>query len=72
MEPINSTKKCSGSMNNSKNKLNSEIIYNFHYFPNAYIMYGPCAVLRNVSLFIYFFGQILINKFFFRKKEKKE
>ena len=22
-------------MNNSKNKLNSEIIYNFHWFPNV-------------------------------------
>lgn len=34
------------------------------------VTYGPCVVIKNVSLFIYFW-QILINKFFFRKKEKE-
>ena len=33
---MNSTKKYSGPMNNSKNKLNSKIIYNFHPNPNAH------------------------------------
>ena len=29
-------KKDNGPINNSKNQLNSEIIYNFYYFPNAH------------------------------------
>ena len=45
MGAINSIKKSKsamGPMNNSKNKLNSklnsEIIYNFHWFPNSHIV----------------------------------
>ena len=34
MRPMNNAKKYSGSMNSKKNKLNSEIIYNFHLYPN--------------------------------------
>ena len=41
MGAINSIKKSKSAMrpmNNSKNKLNSEIIYNFHWFPNSYLV----------------------------------
>ena len=36
MSLINSVKKCSEIMNSSKNKLNSEIIFIFHLYPNAH------------------------------------
>ena len=36
MKPINSTKNAIKLINNSKNKLNSEIIYNFYCFSNAH------------------------------------
>ena len=32
MEPMNSTKKCSGAMNISKNKLNSKISWLFNFY----------------------------------------
>ena len=35
MEPMNSAKKCSETMNSSKNKLNSEIILIFNSNPNT-------------------------------------
>ena len=41
MGAINSIKKLKtavGSMNNNKNKLNNEIIYNFHWFPNSHLV----------------------------------
>ena len=34
---MNSVKKCSEPMNSSKNKLNSEIIFIFHFHPNAHL-----------------------------------
>ena len=43
MEPIN----------NSKNKLNSEIIYNFHCFPNTHNTRLDLA--SSVSVFFFFF-----------------
>ena len=33
---MNCAKKCSGTINNNKNKLISEIIYNFNPCPNAH------------------------------------
>ena len=33
--PINSTKKCNRPINSNKNKLNSEIIFIFHWFSNG-------------------------------------
>ena len=39
MEPINSTKKCTGPMNSSKKKLNSEISWLFNLESNAHLDY---------------------------------
>ena len=43
---MNGIKKCSGAMNNSKNKLNSEIILIFYFNPNAHIMWVWEAVRK--------------------------
>ena len=38
MKSINSAKKCNEFMNNSKNKLNREIILIFHPHPNTHLI----------------------------------
>ena len=38
MKPMNSTKKCNESLNNSKNKLNNKIILIFHRHPNTHLI----------------------------------
>ena len=37
MKPINSTKKCSRTMNSSKNKLNNKISWFFKLEPNTHL-----------------------------------
>jgi len=57
-------------MNSNKNKLNSEIIYNFHYFTNLFLLLfiGPTAlfgtihrphyaILVNFYLYLQYFQQ---------------
>ena len=45
---MNSAKKCNGPMNNSKNKLNSEIVFIFHPNPNAHLgsIWIPLILLK--------------------------
>ena len=42
---MNRSKKCSGLMNSSKNKLNSEIIFIFHWYPNGGLA-GVCELMK--------------------------
>ena len=42
-----------GSMNSSKNKLNSEIIYNFNSHPYAYVVtFAPVETKSNLFFFL--------------------
>ena len=45
MGTMNNTKSVMGLINSSKNKLNSEIIYNFNCFPNAHLLSDKHATM---------------------------
>ena len=57
-------------MNDSKIKLNNEIIYNFHYFLKAHLILFWFQVQTFLYLFLSYFR--LSNKVFIQKKEKRK
>ena len=52
---MNSAKKCSEAMDNSKNKLNCELIYNFNPHPNAHLVPVWVQLKRSAFAFQHFF-----------------